>query len=233
MPSHLENEPQLVAQARAGNQEAFATLFGQYDRYIYRLAVNITRNEQDAEDVLQETAMKSFASLARFNGGSRFYTWLVRIAVNESLMKLRRRRTEKSVSLEEPVNVNSEEEMPREVRDWGETPEQRFSREELRALLNNTLAALDPAYRIVVMLRDVEELSNEEVADMLHLSLPAVKSRLLRGRLMLRNCLEKAFLRSRGIRQQLPARPQRALSGRRFATPLHMLGIQHAIRAYL
>ncbi len=233
MPLHLANEPELVSKARAGSREAFTTLFSQYDRNIYRLAMNITRNEADAEDVLQETALKAFVSLRNFQGGSRFYTWMVRIAVNESLMKLRRRRTEKTVSLDEPISVNGEEEMPREVRDWGESPEQRYSRQQLRALLNDALAALDPAYRIVVMLRDVEELSNEEVAEMLDLSLPAVKSRLLRGRLMLRARLEKAFLRSRGIKEQRSRMPGLLPGGRKALLPIPAVSLQRAVRAYL
>jgi len=89
MPTHLENEPTLVAEARGGSAEAFTTLVKQYDRYIYRLALNITGNQQDAEDVLQETLLKAYTKLDQFHGDSRFYTWLVRIGVNEALMRLR------------------------------------------------------------------------------------------------------------------------------------------------
>jgi RNA polymerase sigma-70 factor, ECF subfamily len=103
MPTHLENEAALVAEARSGNTEAFSTLVRQYDRYIYRLALNITGNAEDAEDVLQEALLKAYTKLDTFHGESRFYTWLVRIAVNEALMKLRKRGTEKTVSLDEPI----------------------------------------------------------------------------------------------------------------------------------
>ena len=91
MPTHSDNEDVLVEEARAGNANSFTTLINQYDRHIYRLALNITGNQEDAEDVLQETFLKAYTNLGQFQGNSRFYTWLVRIAVNEALMKLRKR----------------------------------------------------------------------------------------------------------------------------------------------
>ena len=193
MPTHLENETTLVADARAGNAAAFTTLVNQYDRNIYRLALNITGNPDDAEDVLQETFLKAYTNLARFKGNSRFYTWLVRIGVNEALMKLRRRKADRSVSLDEPVETEDDESLPRELADWGENPEQRYARQELQEILAAALAELEPAFRAVVYLRDVEDLSTEETAEMLNLSVPAVKSRLLRGRLKLRERLARRF----------------------------------------
>src|SRR5207237_2223379 len=103
MPTHLPNEAALVSAEKAGDTTAFSTLVEQYDRYIYRLALNITGNKEDAEDVLQEALLKAYTRLGQFQGGSRFYTWLVRIAVNEALMKLRKRSPQKEVSLDEPV----------------------------------------------------------------------------------------------------------------------------------
>lgn len=193
MPTHLENEATLVAEARAGKAEAFTTLVKQYDRNIYRLALNITGSPEDAEDVMQETFMKAFEKLAQFQGDSRFYTWLVRIAVNQSLMKLRKRRGDRTVSLDEPVEGEDADTIVREVADWGETPEQRFAREELRDILNAALLTLEPAFRTVIVLRDIENLSTEETASLLNLSVPAVKSRLLRGRLKLRERLNQYF----------------------------------------
>jgi RNA polymerase sigma-70 factor (ECF subfamily) len=193
MPTHLANEAALVADARRGQADAFATLVRQYDRNIYRLALNITGNREDAEDVLQDTFLKAYEKLDQFQGDSRFYTWLVRIAVNESLMKLRKRRGDKTVSLDEPVEGENSDTMVREVVDWGETPEQRFATVELRELLNRALTELEPAFRTVVVLRDIENLSTEETAEMLDLSVPAVKSRLLRGRLKLRERLNQYF----------------------------------------
>jgi len=186
-----EDEGALVAAAKAGNTTAFEELVNRYEHKIFRLAQNITQNREDAEDVMQEAFLKSFSNLDRFQGNSRFYTWLVRIAVNEALMKLRKRRPNQ-VSLDEPVETE-EDSMPREIEDWGPSPEQRYAQTQLQEILSGAIAELDPAFRIVFLLRDVEELSTEETAELLGLSVPAVKSRLLRARLRLRQRLSKSF----------------------------------------
>ena len=195
MPTHLENEATLVAEARGGSNDAFTTLLRQYDRNIYRLALNITGNQEDAEDVMQEAFLKAYTHLDRFQGNSRFYTWLVRIAVNEALMKLRKRRGDRSVSLDEPVKTENNDLMPREVEDWGDDPEERYAKEEVQTIVTKAIESLDPQFRVVVALRDVEDLSTEETAELLGLSVPAVKSRLLRGRLKLRERLNPYFKR--------------------------------------
>jgi len=195
MPTHLDNENVLVGEARAGNAESFATLINQYDRHIYRLALNITGNKQDAEDVLQDSFLKAYSNLGQFQGDSRFYTWLVRIAVNEALMKLRKRRGTSWVSLDEPAETDDRSLMPKEIEDWGENPEQSYARAELQEILNQAMEELEPQFRTVFVLRDVEEFSTKETAKMLGLSVPAVKSRLLRARLKLRELLNKYFKR--------------------------------------
>jgi RNA polymerase sigma-70 factor, ECF subfamily len=195
MPTHLDNEDVLVAEARAGNAESFATLINQYDRHIYRLALNITGNQEDAEDVLQDSFLKAYSNLGQFQGDSRFYTWLVRIAVNEALMKLRKRRGASWVSLDEPAETDDRSLIPREIEDWGENPEQSYARVELQDILNQAMEELEPQFRTVFLLRDVEEFSTKETAKMLNLSVPAVKSRLLRARLKLREQLNKYFRR--------------------------------------
>ena len=194
MPTHLENEPTLVAEARAGSAEAFTTLVKQYDRYIYRLALNITGNQQDAEDVLQETLLKAYTKLDQFHGDSRFYTWLVRIGVNEALMRLRKRSSDKNtVSLDEPVEVEGKNPVLREIEDWADNPEKRYAKLELGKILNETVQRLEPQFRTVFVLRDVENFSTEETAKMMDLSVPAVKSRLLRARLQARELLNRYF----------------------------------------
>ncbi len=195
MPTHLENEAALVAEARAGNAESFATLINQYDRHIFRLALNITGNQEDAEDVLQDSFLKAYSNLDQFQGDSRFYTWLVRIAVNEALMKLRKRRGTSWVSLDEPVGTDDLSLVPREVEDWADDPEQRYAKSELQDILNQAIEKLEPQFRTVFVLRDVEEFSTQETAEMLGLSVPAIKSRLLRARLKLRDRLNKYFKR--------------------------------------
>ncbi|MGB0034448.1 MAG: sigma-70 family RNA polymerase sigma factor [Candidatus Acidiferrales bacterium] len=189
-----EDEPILVAAAKAGDITAFETLVGRYERKIFRLAQNITQNREDAEDVMQEAFLKAYEHLSEFQGNSRFYTWLVRIAVNQALMKLRKRRPN-VVSLDEEVDTG-EEMMPREVEDWGPSPEERYKQAELGQILSSAIGDLDPSFRIVFQLRDIEELSTEETAEALGLSVPAVKSRLLRARLKLRQKLNRYFRRS-------------------------------------
>jgi RNA polymerase sigma-70 factor (ECF subfamily) len=188
------DETALVAQAREGDARAFAELVRRYEGKIFRLAQHVTENRADAEDVLQETFMKAYEHLDQFQGNSKFYTWIVRIAVNQSLMKLRRRKTDRSVSLDETIDTG-EDTVVREVAAWDEDPEQRFSREELGQILDSAIQSLEPLYRSVFVLRDMEELSTEETADALGLSVPAVKSRLLRARLQLREKLTRFFKR--------------------------------------
>jgi RNA polymerase sigma-70 factor, ECF subfamily len=196
IPSQVvkEDEPQLVAAAQSGHLEAFETLVERYERKIFRLTLNITQNREDAEDAMQEAFLKAFEHLQEFQGNSRFYTWLVRIAVNQALMKLRKRRPNQ-VSLDAEVDTG-EDTIPREVEDWGPSPEDRYKQSELSGILSNAIGELDPPFRVVFQLRDIEELSTEETAEALGLSVPAVKSRLLRARLKLRQKLTRYFRRS-------------------------------------
>jgi len=188
------DESALVTQARDGDTRAFAELVKRYEAKIFRLAQHITQNREDAEDVLQETFLKAYEHLDQFQGNSKFYTWIVRIAVNQALMKLRRRKTDKSVSLDESIDTG-EDTVTREVAAWDEDPEQRFSREELGEILDSSIQSLAPTYRSVFLLRDVDDLSTEETAEALGISVPAVKSRLLRARLQLREKLTRFFKR--------------------------------------
>jgi len=190
------DESTLVAQARQGDTVAFGELVRRYEGKIFRLAQHITQNREDAEDVLQETFLKAYEHLDQFQGNSKFYTWAVRIAVNQALMKLRRRKTDRSVSLDETIDTG-EDTIVREIAAWGEDPEERFSREELGEILDSAVQSLETPYRSVFVLRDIEELSTEETADALGLSIPAVKSRLLRARLQLREKLTRQFKRKR------------------------------------
>jgi RNA polymerase sigma-70 factor, ECF subfamily len=195
LPSQVvkDDESALVAAAKAGDISAFETLVGRYERKIFRLTQNITQNREDAEDAMQEAFLKAYEHLQSFEGNSRFYTWLVRIAVNQALMKLRKRRPN-VVSLDEEVNTG-EDMVPREVEDWGPSPADRYAQTELSEILTKVIGDLDPPFRIVFQLRDIEELSTEETAEALGLSVPAVKSRLLRARLKLRQTLNQYFRR--------------------------------------
>src|SRR5579871_5481251 len=187
-------EGELVARAQAGDAAAFSDLVSRYERKIYRLAKHITQNDEDAEDVLQEAFLKAYEHLDSFQGNSKFYTWIVRIAVNEALMRLRKRKSDRTVPLDEPVDTG-EEMVTREIAVWDDNPEQRYSREEMREILDTAVQSLKPDFRTVFILRDIEELSTEEAAEALGISIPAVKSRLLRARLALREKLTRQFKR--------------------------------------
>lgn len=188
------DELALVDRSRAGDASAFNELVQRYERKIYRLAKHITQNDEDAEDVLQESFLKAYTHLDSFQGDSKFYTWLVRIAVNEALMKLRKRKTDRTVSLDEPQDTG-EDLVAREIAVWDDDPEKKYSREELAEILDSAVQSLKPSFRTVFVLRDIEELSTEDTAETLGISIPAVKSRLLRARLQLREKLTRYFRR--------------------------------------
>jgi RNA polymerase sigma-70 factor, ECF subfamily len=189
-----QEELALVERSRAGDAAAFGELVRQYERKIYSLAKHITQNDEDAEDVLQESFLKAYTHLDSFHGDSKFYTWLVRIAVNEALMKLRKRKSDRTVSLDEPQDTG-EDIVTREIAVWEDDPEKKYSREELAEILETAVQSLKPSFRTVFVLRDIEELSTEETAEALGISIPAVKSRLLRARLQLREKLTRHFRR--------------------------------------
>jgi len=186
-----DDEHLLVAAAKRGDAHAFEELVNRYEAKIFRLTMNITRNREDAEDAMQDAFLKSYAHLEDFQEDSRFYTWLVRIAANEALMRLRKRRPNQ-FSLDEPIE-GDEDIIPRELEDWGPSPEQRFAQTEMHEILSEVIDKLDPDFRVVFVLRDVEELSTGETAKALGISIPAVKSRLLRARLKLRQKLNRYF----------------------------------------
>ena len=135
------DELSLVNRAREGDTSAFNDLVRRYERKIYRLAMNITQNTEDAEDVLQETFLKAFEHLADFQGNSKFYTWLVRIAVNEALMKLRKRKSDRTVPLDEPVDTGDET-VVREIEVWDQDPETKYSQEELVGILKEAVESI-------------------------------------------------------------------------------------------
>jgi RNA polymerase sigma-70 factor, ECF subfamily len=195
LPSTIvrSDEGALVKAAKSGDLGAFEELVNRYEGRIFRLTMNITQNREDAQDAAQDAFLKSFKNLDRFQGDSRFYTWLVRIAVNEALMRLRKRRPN-VVSLDEPVQTEDDL-IPHDVQDWDPTPEQRYERTEMNSILNEAIGKLDPIFRTVFQLRDVEQMSTEETAELLGISVPAVKSRLLRARLKLRDHLSPFFRR--------------------------------------
>ena len=198
----IDDDVALVAAARGGNTTSFEALVRRYETRIYRLAKTIARNESDAEEITQEAFFKAFRHIDDFKGQSRFYSWLVRIAVNEALMKLRRRRAG-HFSLDDPAAIEQGY-VPREIEGWGPTPEERYSQKELAELLAHAISELQPRLRCVFQLRDVESLSTEETASLLGISISAVKSRLLRARLALREKLNRFMRNDAGAQSPTP-----------------------------
>lgn len=188
MLTHLKNEAALVAQAQTGDEDAFASLYNQYSRHVYRLALRITHDPPEAEDVLQDTFLKVFVHLREFRRESRFSTWLTRIAANEALTRLRR-RGQKQISLDAPIEVHGERLAPRETQDQQDDAEEAYSKLELEAILSKVSEKLTPSSRMVLALRYEQDVSTEATARLLGLSISAVKTRLLRARLQTRKRL--------------------------------------------
>jgi RNA polymerase sigma-70 factor (ECF subfamily) len=186
-----ESDAALVDAVRRHDQEAFEELVTRYGPRIFRLAQKITQNREDAEEVSQDSFAQAFRRVDTFRGDSRFSTWLSRIAVNQSLMKLRSRRW-RELQFESP---SSTEATPFRVDAAGHTPtpEQLYSQEEVHRILVSAMGGLPTTLREVLYLREVEEYSTRETARMLGLSISAVKSRAVRGRRLMRQALTKYF----------------------------------------
>jgi RNA polymerase sigma-70 factor (ECF subfamily) len=182
----------LVQASKNGDTAAFEELVKRYDRKLLRIALNVTRNHEDAEEAVQETFLKAYRNLARFQRNAKFSTWLTRIAINESLTKLRKQHGKKEISLERDIRLDGEV-LPRDVADWAPNPEERYSVSQLREILTKSLQELRPALRVAFVLRDVEGFSTSETAEALGLTQVAVKARLFRARLELRERLSKYF----------------------------------------
>lgn len=183
----------LVHACKKGDATAFEQLVKRYGRRLLRISQTVTRNREDSEDAVQEAFLKAFQNLATFREDSQFSTWLIRITVNQSLMKLRKQRTQKTdISLDEGVQTDGEA-VAMEIPDRSPNPEQLCWASELRDILVRTVAELRPILLTVFVLRDVEGLSIEQTAKVLNLSQAAVKARLWRVRLQLRERLNGYF----------------------------------------
>lgn len=184
VPGLPVSDEELVRRAQQGKVEAFEELVRRYERKVYNITYRLLGNEEDATEALQDTFLRTYRSISRFKFKSSFYTWLYRIATNVSLTKLRRRKTQETVSLDEPIK--NTDDLKYDIPDSHTTPEQAFEQKRLRERLQEAIARLPEEYRTVVVMRDLEGLSNEEVSATLGITVPAVKSRLHRGRMALR-----------------------------------------------
>ncbi|HEY3344838.1 MAG TPA: sigma-70 family RNA polymerase sigma factor [Anaerolineaceae bacterium] len=185
--------PALSVEAlKSGDRAEFARFVDAFSAQIYRVALRILSDPQDAEDVLQETFLKAYRSLPEFEGRSSLSTWLYRIAVNEALMLTRRRRPD-SVSIDEPGETEEGETEPLQITDWCCLPENELLSAEGRSFLDQAIDRLPETLRVVFVLRDIQGLSIKETAESLDLSETAVKTRLLRARLNLRDQLSNYY----------------------------------------
>lgn len=187
------SDSELVRMAKAGDGDAFGELVVRHEAKIYGLCLKMLGQPEDAEDCLQEVFMKAFEALPGFREEARFSTWLYRIAYNACLMRIRKKKLD-TVSLDRPLTIGGEQ-VQREVVDWTTDPRAGVMSEELNEVLSKHINELDPDNRIVFVLRDIQGLSTDDTAKALGLSVPAVKSRLHRARLYLRERLSGYFTR--------------------------------------
>lgn len=198
------DEVQMIAAILAGQRELYHSLIQPYELSVYRMALSFVKNETEAEDVAQEALLRAFRDLATFRGESKFSTWLISITLNEARRRLRRQSTVRLESLDDSSEEGGKV-SPALLRDWREIPSEALERCEVRALLQKAIGELSPIYREVFVLRDIEELSIEETAGVLAISISSVKVRLHRARIMLQKDLApKLKLPSPKRRRWLP-----------------------------
>ena len=182
------DEAQMIAKILAGDSQLFHELIRPYEHRVYVMALSFLHNEADAEDAAQEAFLKAFRNLSSFRGEAKFGTWLVSITLNEARSRIRSRNTIKMESLDEPADDQGHI-SPALLRDWKEIPSEALERKEVRLLLQQAITGLPLIYREVFQLRDIEQLSVNEAAAALGISIAAVKVRLHRARMMLQKKL--------------------------------------------
>jgi len=182
----------LVSKFMKGCEESFAEIISRYETKVHNLSMRLTRNQEDAEEVLQDVFITVYRKIASFEGKAKFSSWLYRITVNAAFMKLRKKKQDRTVSIEEmlPTIVNQS---TTKEHGFGSQSDSLTMNNQIREALENAIGRLPDEYRAVFVLRDVDGLSNKEVGDILNLSIPAVKSRLHRSRIMLRKKLKKFY----------------------------------------
>ena len=189
-----QDENELLEALRSGDRAAFARLVEAYESQVYNLALKLLHDEDEAEDVLQETFLSAYRGLATFAGRSKLSTWIYRIATNASLMRLRKHKHQAAtISLDESTDLGDGQPIPRELMDWSGVPDDVLLSEEARQVMDEAIADLPETLRVVFVLRDIEDLSAADTGEILDLSIPAVKSRLHRARLMLRERLASYY----------------------------------------
>lgn len=188
-PQPNDRELELIQRVCRGEHEAFYELVRPYERAIYFAAMGVLDNPADAEEVAQEAVLKAFNGLPRFRRESKFSTWLIQITINEARMRLRKEHRHLYESIDDQKEDEEGAYLPKDFADWRDIPSEELRRKELRNALKRAMAALDPKYREVLVMRDVQHLSIIETAKVLGITEASVKTRLLRARLQMRDAL--------------------------------------------
>ena len=188
---------ELVDRIRAGDYAAFEELVSKFERKVYALALKLTGNTADAEEISQEVFLTIYQKLDSFRGESALSSWIYRVTANAAFMKLRDRRKRKTVSYEEQAtSAAADDDMPEVTAtfpqsDWSAQADEQLEQGELGEQLKDAIATLPDKFKLIFLLKDVQGLSNEEIGEIVNMSVPAVKSRLHRARLFLREKLQK------------------------------------------
>jgi RNA polymerase sigma-70 factor (ECF subfamily) len=205
-----ENEAALIAAILSGEREKFHDLIRPYERQVYLTALAMVKNEAEAEDIAQESVLRAYRKLASFRGDAKFSTWLIAITLNEARTRLREEKRAQFDSLDDRDTTTGDY-TPAALTDWREVPSATLERQEIRMLMQQAVAELPDSFRQVVVLRDIEELSVNETAEALGISIALVKVRLHRARLLLQRRLApllriemKAKRKKSGILGRLP-----------------------------
>jgi RNA polymerase sigma-70 factor (ECF subfamily) len=200
-------EAELISRILAGERDRYYDLIAPYQRVVYVSALSLLHNETEAEDCAQEAFIKAFCHLNEFKGESKFGSWVVRIALNEAKMKLRKLRPGLYESLDEkPAGSNNHEEreyVPQVLQDWREIPSEELERSEIREILEKAIRSLAPIYREVFILRDVQDYDIATTAEILDVSAAVVKTRLVRARLQMRDLLAPLLKNSHVLSRQI------------------------------
>jgi RNA polymerase sigma-70 factor (ECF subfamily) len=197
------DEAGMIASILRGESHLFHELIRPYERSVYMMALSFLKNEADAEDAAQEAFLKAYRNLSSFRGESKFGTWVISIALNEARSRLRRQKAMPMDSLDEPPDEDGHV-SPALLRDWREIPSESLERLETRQLLQEAIGALPPIYREIFLLRDVEELSIAEAAEVLGITTASVKVRLHRARMMLQKSLAPQLKQMNSKRRWFP-----------------------------
>jgi RNA polymerase sigma-70 factor, ECF subfamily len=180
----------LLAQARTGHSGAFDALCQPHKRRLLRNTYRITRNREDAEDALQDSFLRAFLHINKFDGRSAFSTWLTRIAINSALMIIRKRRSSRVTDMEIPGELGADD-FEWDVTDHAANPEQRYAQREIENILASEIRALRPTIRTAIEMQQMQEMSTREAAGRMGISVAAAKSRLFQGRVALRSAMRQ------------------------------------------